>query len=309
MGDPLGSYSELTGFGFVGTPKLSELEAGAIPGWVTLLGSCSVSSQEQTCEGPVVGAKADNIMLGGVRPVCCATLNLEEAFWELTGFGFVGTPKLSEWRAGAIPGWVTPWEVAPNSEVKRVGGWSNPRMGDHPGKLLRELPETKPCWLVRNCQAPDRLYRSTILFALGLGPHGFVFGSSRNNFPGWSTLGSCSSHSAVWCECADEDVGSLKGGGLNSEVKRVGGWSNPRMGDPLGSCSVSSQEQTREGPVVGAKADNIMLGGVGPIRCATLNLDETFWELTGFGFVGTPKLSELEAGAIPGWVTPWEVAP
>ncbi|KAI5341097.1 hypothetical protein L3X38_020371 [Prunus dulcis] len=36
-----------------------------------------------------------------------------------------------------------------NSKVKRVGGWSNPRMGDHPGKLLRELPETKPCWLVR----------------------------------------------------------------------------------------------------------------------------------------------------------------
>ncbi|KAI5340429.1 hypothetical protein L3X38_019703 [Prunus dulcis] len=81
------------------------------------------------------------------------------------------------------------------------------------------------------------------------------------------------------------------------------------MGDPLGSCSVSSQEQTREGPVVGARADNILLGGVGPVRCATLNLDEAFWELTGFGFVGTPKLSELEAGAIPGWVTPWEVAP
>ncbi|KAI5314854.1 hypothetical protein L3X38_044030 [Prunus dulcis] len=60
-----------------------------------------------------------------------------------------------------------------NSKVKRVGGWSNPRMGDHPGKLLRELPETKPCGLVR--------YQS---------------------------------HSAVWCECADEDVGSLKGGGL-----------------------------------------------------------------------------------------------
>ncbi|KAI5319090.1 hypothetical protein L3X38_038798 [Prunus dulcis] len=77
----------------------------------------------------------------------------------------------------------------------------------------------------------------------------------------------------------------------------------------LGSCSVSSQEQTREGPVVGARADNIMLGGVGPVRCATLNLSEAFWELTGFGFVGTPKLSELEAGAIPGWVTPWEVAP
>ncbi|KAI5334924.1 hypothetical protein L3X38_025057 [Prunus dulcis] len=95
---------------------------------------------------------------------------LHEAFWELTGFGFVGTPKLSELEAGAIPGWVTPWEVAPplrhselrggllgahwlrvrrNSEVKRVGGWSNPRMGDHPGKLLRELPGTKPCGLVR----------------------------------------------------------------------------------------------------------------------------------------------------------------
>ncbi|KAI5311339.1 hypothetical protein L3X38_000080 [Prunus dulcis] len=36
-----------------------------------------------------------------------------------------------------------------NSEVKRVGGWSNPRMGDHPGKLLREIPETKPFGLVR----------------------------------------------------------------------------------------------------------------------------------------------------------------
>ncbi|KAI5314668.1 hypothetical protein L3X38_043844 [Prunus dulcis] len=70
-------------------------------------------------------------------------------FWGLTGCGVVRTPKLSELEAGAIPGWVTPWEVAPNSEVKRVGGWSNPRMGDHPGKLLRELPETKPCGLVR----------------------------------------------------------------------------------------------------------------------------------------------------------------
>ena len=37
----------------------------------------------------------------------------------------IGTPKLSELWAGAIPGWVTPWEVAP------------------------ELPETKPCGLVR----------------------------------------------------------------------------------------------------------------------------------------------------------------
>ncbi|KAI5340081.1 hypothetical protein L3X38_019355 [Prunus dulcis] len=78
-----------------------------------------------------------------------------EAFWELTGFEFVGTPKLSELEAGAIPGWVTTLgscfvssqkqnRAGWNSEVKRVGGWSNPRMGDHPGKLLRELPETKP---------------------------------------------------------------------------------------------------------------------------------------------------------------------
>ncbi|KAI5327291.1 hypothetical protein L3X38_026687 [Prunus dulcis] len=36
-----------------------------------------------------------------------------------------------------------------NSEIKLVGGWSNPRMGDRPGKLLRELPETNPCGLVR----------------------------------------------------------------------------------------------------------------------------------------------------------------
>ncbi|KAI5339127.1 hypothetical protein L3X38_018399 [Prunus dulcis] len=109
------------------TPKLNELEAGAIPGWVTTLGSCSVSSQEQIREGGASaqpradnillggvgpeqireGGASDNILLGGVGPVRCATLNLGEAFWELTGFGFVGTPKLSELEAGAIPGWVT----------------------------------------------------------------------------------------------------------------------------------------------------------------------------------------------------------
>ncbi|KAL6295702.1 hypothetical protein ACE6H2_003844 [Prunus campanulata] len=42
------------------------------------------------------------------------------AFWELTRFGVMGTPKLSELGARAIPGWVTHWEVA------------------------REFPETKP---------------------------------------------------------------------------------------------------------------------------------------------------------------------
>ncbi|KAI5341087.1 hypothetical protein L3X38_020361 [Prunus dulcis] len=143
----------LTGFGVVRTPKLSEWEAGAIPGWVTTLGSCSVSSQkqnraglgpkrtiscygragpgrcsvssqEQTREGPVVGAKADNIMLGGVGPVRCATLNLDEAFWELTGFGFVGTPKLSEWEAGAIPGWVTTLgSCFVSSQKQNRAGW------------------------------------------------------------------------------------------------------------------------------------------------------------------------------------------
>ncbi|KAI5336558.1 hypothetical protein L3X38_015826 [Prunus dulcis] len=44
--------------------------------------------------------------------------------------------------------------VRKNSEVKRVGGWSNPRMGDHPGKLLRELPETKSCGLELTKQLP-----------------------------------------------------------------------------------------------------------------------------------------------------------
>ncbi|KAI5343359.1 hypothetical protein L3X38_011235 [Prunus dulcis] len=46
-----------------------------------------------------------------------------------------------------------------NSEVKRVGGWSNPRMGDHPGKLLRELPETKPCGQRGGAQSGQ--YRAT----------------------------------------------------------------------------------------------------------------------------------------------------
>ncbi|KAI5319984.1 hypothetical protein L3X38_039692 [Prunus dulcis] len=90
-------------------------------------------------------------------------LKENEAFWELTGFGFVGTPKLSELEAGAIPGWVTPLgscsvssqkqnRAGWNSEVKRVEGWSNPMMGDHPGKLLRELPETNPCGSLGNSE-------------------------------------------------------------------------------------------------------------------------------------------------------------
>ncbi|KAI5341749.1 hypothetical protein L3X38_009624 [Prunus dulcis] len=65
----------------------------------------------------------------------------------------------------------------------------------------------------------------------------------------------------------------------NSEVKRVGGWSNPRMGDHPGKL-------LRELP-----------------ETKPCGLHEAFWELTGFGVVRTPKLSEWEAGAIPGWVT------
>ncbi|KAI5317158.1 hypothetical protein L3X38_036865 [Prunus dulcis] len=59
-----------------------------------------------------------------IRDVGCTgvwgDIRIHEAFWELTGFRVVGTPKLSELGARAIPGWVTHWEVA------------------------REFPETKP---------------------------------------------------------------------------------------------------------------------------------------------------------------------
>ncbi|KAI5348011.1 hypothetical protein L3X38_000898 [Prunus dulcis] len=47
--------------------------------------------------------------------------------------------------------------VRRNSEVKRVGGWSNPRMGDHPGKLLRELPGTNPCGTLSSGPREDNI--------------------------------------------------------------------------------------------------------------------------------------------------------
>ncbi|BBH07161.1 cyclic nucleotide gated channel 1 [Prunus dulcis] len=54
----------------------------------------------------------------------CATLNLDEAFWELTGFGVLGTPKLSEWEAGAIPGWVTTLgSCFVSSQEQNRAGW------------------------------------------------------------------------------------------------------------------------------------------------------------------------------------------
>ncbi|KAI5332485.1 hypothetical protein L3X38_022614 [Prunus dulcis] len=163
---------ELTGFGFVGTPKLSELEARAIPGWVTTLGSCSVSSQEQirkggggvgpaqsgqylarwswasplrhsglrggllgagenvarprnkTLRGASAQPKEDNIMLGRVGSSPLRHSDVGEAFWELTGFGVVGTPKLSELEAGAIPGWVTTLgSCFVSSQKQNRAGW------------------------------------------------------------------------------------------------------------------------------------------------------------------------------------------
>ncbi|KAI5334674.1 hypothetical protein L3X38_024807 [Prunus dulcis] len=64
------AFWELTGFGVVRTPKLSELKAGAIPGWVTTLGSCSVSSQKQNHAGSEGGPKRTISCYGGAGPGC-----------------------------------------------------------------------------------------------------------------------------------------------------------------------------------------------------------------------------------------------
>ncbi|RXH93603.1 hypothetical protein DVH24_014179, partial [Malus domestica] len=61
------------------------------------------------------------------------------------------------------------------------------------------------------------------------------------------------SHSAVRCECVDEDVGPLRGHEAFWELTGCLCKSNPRMGDPLGSSRVSSQKQKCEG-VVGAQS-------------------------------------------------------
>ncbi|KAI5335931.1 hypothetical protein L3X38_026065 [Prunus dulcis] len=50
----------------------------------------------------------------------------------------------------------------------------------------------------------------------------------------------------------------------NSEVKRVGGWSNPRMGDHPGKLLVSSQKQNRAGSEGGPKRTISCYGGAGP---------------------------------------------
>ncbi|KAI5340933.1 hypothetical protein L3X38_020207 [Prunus dulcis] len=136
-----------------------------------------------------------------------------EAFWELIGFGVVGTLKLSELGARAIPGGVTHWEVA------------------------RELPKTKPCGQ-REGPKTDNI----------------VLQRSRSRgVTIWYQ-----SYSAVWRECADEDVGPLRGGGLNSEIKRVGARAIPG--------GVTHWEVARELPETkscrqrgGPKANNIVL--------------------------------------------------
>ncbi|KAI5341990.1 hypothetical protein L3X38_009865 [Prunus dulcis] len=50
----------------------------------------------------------------------------------------------------------------------------------------------------------------------------------------------------------------------NSEVKRVGGWSNPRMGDHPGKLLVSSQKQNRAGSEGGPKRTISCYGGADP---------------------------------------------
>ncbi|KAI5314502.1 hypothetical protein L3X38_043678 [Prunus dulcis] len=101
-----------------------------------------------------------------------------------------GNSEVKRVEARAIPGWVTHWEVArelletkSNSKVKRVGGWSNPRMGDHPGKLLRELPETKPCGLW------EAFWELTGFGFVGIPKLSEL---EAGAIPGWvTTLGSC----------------------------------------------------------------------------------------------------------------------
>ncbi|KAI5323627.1 hypothetical protein L3X38_032699 [Prunus dulcis] len=169
--------------------------------------------------------------------------NFQEAFWELTGFGFVGTPKLSELEAGAIPGWVTPWEVAPplrHSDLKEAF-WELTGFGFVGTPKLSELEAGAiPGWV-------------TTLGSC------FVSSQKQNRAgccPGTNPCGTLSSGPREDNILLDGIPPQLSGGLLgahwlrvrrNSEVKRVGGWSNPRMGDPLGSCSVSSQKQILAG--------------------------------------------------------------
>ncbi|CAN6571684.1 unnamed protein product [Malus baccata var. baccata] len=90
--------------GSVGTPKLSENEARALPRWVT----------HYECVDEDVGP---------LRRVDCNIPHRPgdtRHFGSSLASGFVGTSKLSEKEARALPRWATHWEVA------------------------REFPKTKP---------------------------------------------------------------------------------------------------------------------------------------------------------------------
>ncbi|RXH70374.1 hypothetical protein DVH24_007630 [Malus domestica] len=90
--------------GSIGTPKLSEKEARALPGWVT----------HWECADKDVGP------LKGVDCNIPHRPGDTRRFGSSLALGYVGTPKLSEKEARTLTGWVTHWEVA------------------------REFPKTKP---------------------------------------------------------------------------------------------------------------------------------------------------------------------
>ncbi|CAN6573085.1 unnamed protein product [Malus baccata var. baccata] len=82
--------------GFVGTPKLSKKEARALLGWVT--------HWEVAREFP-------ETKLGVIIKCIFPSLPSTRHFESSLASGSVGTPKLSENGARALPGWVTHWEV------------------------------------------------------------------------------------------------------------------------------------------------------------------------------------------------------
>ncbi|KAI5334735.1 hypothetical protein L3X38_024868 [Prunus dulcis] len=225
---------------------------------------------------------------------------LREAFWELTGFGVVRTPKLSEWKAGVIPGWVTTlgsWSVSsqeqnraglgPKRTISRYGragpGCDNPGIALASNSLNFGVP-TNP----KPVSSQEQIREG------GVGP-----AQSGQYFARWSwdsPLRHSDLEEASWELTSFGFVGTPKLSEL--EARAIPGWVTT-----LGSCSVSSQEQIREGGVGPAQSGQYLArwSWASPLRHS--DLGEASWELTGFGFVGTPKLSELEAGAIPGWVT------
>ncbi|RXH81740.1 hypothetical protein DVH24_036081 [Malus domestica] len=82
------------------------------------------------------------------------------------------------------------------------------------------------------------------------------------------------------------------------------------MGDPLGS----SHKQNREGEV-GAQSGQyhatVVERGRGVIlKCIFSSLPSTrpFGSSLASNSIGTPKLSEKEVKALPGWVTHWKIA-